>query len=163
MTALDSGFHSEDSGLPGTGFQSLSVELGFWIPVVRGIPGSWSRIPDSKTNFPRFWISQAKISWIPESVGLTWALQSITFISPWTERTWDFIFHMLSSITKKTKQKKKTTVKARHLHPLYHSRLGFIQLSYIDCSRCLTSINVLVFTGSNFSSGYCLQSKPSET
>ena len=51
MTALDSGFHSEDSGLPGTGFQSLSVELGFWIPVVRGIPGSWSRIPDSKTNF----------------------------------------------------------------------------------------------------------------
>ena len=51
--------------IPGTGFQSSffqSVELGFWIPVVSGIPDSLSCIPDSKAqdyefykqNFPRF-------------------------------------------------------------------------------------------------------------
>ena len=33
-TVLDSGFHAVDSGFPGTGFQSLAVELGFWIAVV---------------------------------------------------------------------------------------------------------------------------------
>ena len=36
--------------IPGTGFQSLSVELGFWIPIVSGIPDSMSCIPDSKTR-----------------------------------------------------------------------------------------------------------------
>ena len=43
--------------IPGTGFQYLTVQLGFWIPIV-------SAIPDSKTqdsefhnqNFPRLWI-----------------------------------------------------------------------------------------------------------
>ena len=61
--------------IPVTGFQSFSVELGFWIPIVRGIPDSLSCILDSKAqdfgfhkqNFPRFRIPQAKISWIPES------------------------------------------------------------------------------------------------
>ena len=61
--------------IPGAGFQSFSVELGFWIPIVRGIPDSLSCILDSKAqefgfhkqNFPRFRIPQAKISWIPES------------------------------------------------------------------------------------------------
>ena len=33
--------------IPGTGFQSLSVERGFWIPIVSGIPDSLSCIPDS--------------------------------------------------------------------------------------------------------------------
>ena len=28
--------------IPGTGFQSLSVELGFWTPIVSGIPDSFS-------------------------------------------------------------------------------------------------------------------------
>ena len=32
---------------PGTGFQYLSVEPGFWIPIVCGIPNSLSCIPDS--------------------------------------------------------------------------------------------------------------------
>ena len=51
-TVLDSGFHVVDSRfqIPGTGFQSLSVELGFWIPIVSGIPDSMSCIPDSKTR-----------------------------------------------------------------------------------------------------------------
>jgi len=55
-------------------FQSLSVERGFWIPIVSGIPDSLSCIPDSKAqesglhkqNFPRFRIPQVKISQIPE-------------------------------------------------------------------------------------------------
>ena len=69
-TVLDSGFHTVDSG-----FQYLSLELGFWIPVVSGILDSLSCIPDSKDQdsgfhkqkFLGFWILQAKISQIPES------------------------------------------------------------------------------------------------
>ena len=34
----------------GTGFQSLSVELWFWIAIVSGIPDSLSCIPDSKVH-----------------------------------------------------------------------------------------------------------------
>ena len=40
--------------IPGTGFQSLSVELRSWIPIVSGIPESLSCIPDSKTQDSRF-------------------------------------------------------------------------------------------------------------
>ena len=40
--------------IPGTGFQSLSVELEFCIPVVIGIPDSLSCIPDSKAQDSRF-------------------------------------------------------------------------------------------------------------
>ena len=40
--------------IPGTGFQHLSVELGFWIPIVSGIPDSLSCTPDSKTQDFRF-------------------------------------------------------------------------------------------------------------
>ena len=36
-TVLDSGLHARFC-IPGTGFHSLSVELGFWIPIVCGIP-----------------------------------------------------------------------------------------------------------------------------
>ena len=36
--------------IPGTGFQFLSVELEFWIPIVSGIPDSLSCIPDSKAQ-----------------------------------------------------------------------------------------------------------------
>ena len=36
--------------IPGTGLQSLSVELGIWIPIVRGISDSLSCIPDSKAQ-----------------------------------------------------------------------------------------------------------------
>ena len=34
--------------------QCLSVELGFWIPIVRGIPDSLRYIPDSKAQDARF-------------------------------------------------------------------------------------------------------------
>ena len=44
-TDLDSGFHAVDCGFAGTGFQSLSVELGFWIAIVSRIPDSLSCIP----------------------------------------------------------------------------------------------------------------------
>ena len=40
--------------IPGTGFQPLSVELGFCIPMVSGIPDSYSCIPDSKAQDSRF-------------------------------------------------------------------------------------------------------------
>ena len=40
-TVLDSGLHAEDSG-----FQYLSVELGFWVPVVSTVPDflTWGEI-----------------------------------------------------------------------------------------------------------------------
>ena len=61
--------------IPGTGFQSLSVELGLWISIVSGIPDFLSCVPNSKAqdsrfhkqNFPGFRILKAKISQIPES------------------------------------------------------------------------------------------------
>ena len=46
---------------------SLSVELGFRISIVNGIPVSLSCIPDSKQNIPGFRIPRAKISRISES------------------------------------------------------------------------------------------------
>ena len=65
---MDSGFQLLDS-------RSYTVELGFRIPIVRGIPDSDSCIPDSKAQdsgfhkqkSPRFRILHAKISRIPES------------------------------------------------------------------------------------------------
>ena len=50
------------SRFPGTGFQYVSVELGFWIPIVSGMPDSLNCILDCKTqdsgfhrqNFPGF-------------------------------------------------------------------------------------------------------------
>ena len=42
-----------------SGFQSLSVELGFWITILSGIPDSLSCFPDSKVQDPD---STAKIS-----------------------------------------------------------------------------------------------------
>ena len=38
--------------IPGTGFQPLSVELGFWIPVVSGIPDSNAQ--DSRFHRQKF-------------------------------------------------------------------------------------------------------------
>ena len=76
-TVLDSGFN-----FVGPGFQvllstSFPVELGFRIPIVSGIPDSYSCIPDSnahdsglhKRKFPRFRNPHAKFSKIPDS---TW-------------------------------------------------------------------------------------------
>ena len=49
-TVLDSGFHVVDSRFQVLDSKSLSVGLGFWIPIVSGIPDSMSCIPDSKTR-----------------------------------------------------------------------------------------------------------------
>ena len=72
---LDSGFHAVDSGFHLLDSRSFSVELGFRIRIVSGIPDSYTCIPDSKAQdsgfhkqkFPRFRIPNAKISRIPES------------------------------------------------------------------------------------------------
>ena len=74
-TLLDSGFHAVDSGFQLLDSRYFSVELGFRIRIVRGIPDSYTCIPDSKAQdsrfhkqkFPRFRIRNAKISRIPES------------------------------------------------------------------------------------------------
>ena len=74
-TVLDSGFHAVDFGSQLLDSRSYTVELGFQIPIVGGIPDSDSCIPDSKAQdsgfhkqkFPRFRILHAKISRIPES------------------------------------------------------------------------------------------------
>ena len=63
-TVLDSGFW----------ILEFLLELGFWIPIISGIPDSWSWVPhfkalDSKfqkQKFPEFQIPKAKIFWIPD-------------------------------------------------------------------------------------------------
>ena len=72
---LDSGFHAVDSGFHLLDSRSFSVELGFRIRIVSGIPDSYTCIPNSKAQdsgfhkqkFPRFRIPNAKISRILES------------------------------------------------------------------------------------------------
>ena len=62
--SLGFGFHAVDSGFQAPVFLgSLSVERGFWITVVSGIPDS--RFLNS--NLPGFRVPQAKISRIMES------------------------------------------------------------------------------------------------
>ena len=41
--------------ISGAGFQSLSVDRGFWTPIVSGIPVSLSCIPDSKAQDSGFY------------------------------------------------------------------------------------------------------------
>ena len=53
--------------IPGTGFQSLSVKLRLWIPIVSGIPDSkFQDFAFHKQNFPECRITRAKMSRIPE-------------------------------------------------------------------------------------------------
>ena len=51
----------------GSGFQSLSVELGFWIPMVSGIPHSLRGIPDSEDQDSGFHKQNYTGVWILES------------------------------------------------------------------------------------------------
>ena len=58
MTVWDSGFHAvTDFRIPGTGFQSLSLELGFWVLIVSGFLKLYTGLQS-----PGFRISQAKFS-----------------------------------------------------------------------------------------------------
>ena len=60
----------------------ISVELGFWIPVVNGILDSLSCIPDSKAQDSGFHIPKFPEFWIPESGFLkSWASESKPFQS----------------------------------------------------------------------------------
>ena len=49
-TVLDFGLHAKDSGFQEPASDFMSVELGFCIPVVSGIPDSFSCIPYSKAK-----------------------------------------------------------------------------------------------------------------
>ena len=79
-TVLDSGFHAVDCEFQLLDSRSYTAELGFRIPIVRGIPDSDSCIPDSKAripdstskNFPRFRILMQKFSGFRNPDSLTW-------------------------------------------------------------------------------------------
>ena len=58
----------------GTGFQSLSVELGFWTAILRGFPDSLSCIADSKAQDSGF---HKQVSWILDSTSKTFFLEAI--------------------------------------------------------------------------------------
>ena len=72
-TVLDFEFHAKDSGFQELASNFMSVELGFWIPVVSGIPDSLSRSPDFKAKNSSN--STTKISRIQDS--LIWGDHSI--------------------------------------------------------------------------------------
>ena len=61
-----------------TGFHTLSVELGFRIPVVSGIPNSLTCIQDSTGKIPRFRIPRGKIF----SDSLTWVNKVVDMVYP---------------------------------------------------------------------------------
>ena len=73
MTVWDSRFHAvTDFRIPGTRFQSLSLELGFWVLIVSGFLKLYSRLQSpgfriSQVKFSGFRIPRAKIFRIPES------------------------------------------------------------------------------------------------
>ena len=68
-TVLNPGLYAGNSG-----FQVLdSVELGFWIQIVSGIPDSLSCIPDSIVQDCRF--HKQKVSGIRNPYSLTWGCQ----------------------------------------------------------------------------------------
>ena len=54
--------------IPGTDYQFLSVELGFWIPIVSGIPDSLSCIPDSQAQVFGFHKQKFHGFWNPYSI-----------------------------------------------------------------------------------------------
>ena len=69
-TLLDSGFHVVDSGFHLLDSRSFSVELGFRIRIVSGIPDSYTCIPDSKAQDSGFQMQKFPGFWNPDS--FTW-------------------------------------------------------------------------------------------
>ena len=69
-TLLDSGFHAVDSGFHLLDSRSFSVELGFRIRIVSGIPDSYTCIPDFKAQNSGFQMQKFPGFWNPDSV--TW-------------------------------------------------------------------------------------------
>ena len=72
---LDSEFHARGFRIPGTSFQSLSVALRLWIPIVSRTSDSLSCIPNSKLQdsgchkqtFPGFRIPDSTNKLFPDS------------------------------------------------------------------------------------------------
>ena len=117
-TVMDSGFHAVGFLIPGTWFQSLSVELWFWIPIFSRIPDSLSCIPDSKAqdfgshkpNLFRIPIPQAKILQIQESGFLFMGRHQSGFagLTEWPKRfRWRVITHLVFKRFLITKKKAK--------------------------------------------------------
>ena len=57
--------------IPGTWFQYLSVQLGLWIPIMRGIPDSMSCIPVSKTQDSWFHIPKPRFTYMGQNTVCT--------------------------------------------------------------------------------------------
>ena len=70
-TVLDNGFH--EFRIAGTGFQSFWVELGFWIPIVSGIP-------DSTSKFSQGCHQDFKLSGNETAGGFFWFFFSFIFL-----------------------------------------------------------------------------------
>ena len=75
--------------IAGTGFHSLSVELGFWIPIASGIPDFFmSCISDSTSkffsDFGRF--HKPNFSGFQNPDSLTWGELNVSFFLPSTQK-----------------------------------------------------------------------------
>ena len=90
---LDSGFHDVDSWFQVLNSDSLSVELGFRIPIVSGFWIPWTVFPvpkprtqDSGTHkqkFPWYWITEAKLSGLRIPDFRPHMQQSLFFFPKW--------------------------------------------------------------------------------
>ena len=71
--------------IPDPGFQSLLVELGFWITIVSGIPDSLSCIPDLKAQDSEFHKQKILGFWNPDF--LTWGMRGAkSLLASYTQR-----------------------------------------------------------------------------
>ena len=93
-----------------TGFHTLSVELGFRIPIVSGIPYSLTCIQDSTSKIPQFRIPRAKIF-----------SDSLTCVDKLVDIDYPLQFYFLELQSSSTKQKREG-VKVR---PLLKKDLDF--------------------------------------
>ena len=73
--------------IPGAGFRSLSVELGFWIPIINEITTSLSRIRDCKAQDFGFQGQKFRGFWNPDSLtwGKKWIENADTYELPATQ------------------------------------------------------------------------------
>ena len=79
--------------IPGTGVQSLSVDYGFWIPILSGIPDSFSCILDSKAQDSRF--HKHKFHRFRNPDFLTWGDEECSFCVAKEYKSWSNFHHKL--------------------------------------------------------------------
>ena len=88
--SLGSRIPRHGSRIPGTGFQSLSVELGYWIPIVSGIPEFLdSKAQDSEFHKQKFhgFLFPHSLTWGETFLG--WIQVNIFLIVSWCSMQFD--------------------------------------------------------------------------